>query len=282
MRLFEGNYMNLTIGWLYPDLMSTYGDRGNIMCLVKRCQWRGIGVKVERIFLDTPAEVLKKCNLLFMGGAQDRQQKIVEKDLREKKGAVIKELIEKEIPGLYICAAYQLFGHRYQPAEGIDIEGLHIFDIETKHFGKHKQRCIGNIVAELPQDFFGDTESLFTTIVGFENHGGRTYLGKGVKALANVLVGFGNNGEDNTDGLRYKNAIGNYFHGPILPKNPHLADWLITRALEVRYGKDVKLAPLDDDLEWKAHKAILEKLDIRGSDEKQFTAQKTEEKRARA
>lgn len=262
--------MNLTIGWLYPDLMSTYGDRGNIICLTKRCQWRGIDVEIKEIFLDTNPSELKSIDLLFAGGAQDRQQKIIEKDLRINKGKVIQELIEKEIPGLYICAAYQLFGHTYQPAEGETLEGLHIFDVETKHFGKDKPRCIGNIVAELPEEFFNikNQESRINnkgnsrTIVGFENHGGRTYLGKNVKALAKVLSGYGNNGEDGTDGFRYKNAIGNYFHGPILPKNPHLADWLITRSLEVKYKERVKLKVLNDNLEWQAHKAVLKKLGV--------------------
>lgn len=273
--------MKLTIGWLYPDLMSTYGDRGNIICLTKRCQWRKIDVTIKEIFLDTKPFELQSVDLLFAGGAQDRQQKIIEKDLRISKGKIIKELIEKEIPGLYICAAYQLFGHSYQPAEGETLEGLHIFDVETKHFGKDKPRCIGNIVAELPEEFFTEIHPrgvmassanwriqpatpgvVHRTIVGFENHGGRTYLGKGVKALAKVITGYGNNGEDGTDGFRYKNAIGNYFHGPILPKNPHLADWLISCALEVKYKKEIELQPLDDALEWQAHRAMLRRLKI--------------------
>ncbi len=265
--------MQLTIGWLYPDLMSTYGDRGNIICLTRRCAWRGINVEVQEIYLDSRASILEECDLLFAGGAQDRQQKIIEKDLRKHKGAVIKKLVERGVPGLYICAAYQMFGHSYQPAEGVKLEGLHIFDVETRHPGKDKPRCIGNIVAELPRDFFGVhlpgvhaatwKEDLGKTIVGFENHGGRTYLGKGVTALAKVLVGFGNNGEDGSDGFRYKNSIGNYFHGPILPKNPHLADWLIKTALEVKYKEPVELEPLDDELEWKAHDAMLRKLRIK-------------------
>lgn len=262
--------------------MSTYGDRGNVMCLANRCMWRGIDVEVEEITLETKASVVSQCDLLFVGGAQDRQQKIVEKDLREGKGSVIKDSIERGVPGLYICAAYQLFGHSYQPAEGETLEGLHIFDVESRHPGKGKDRCIGNIVATLPKEFFNVASSvqrlasseknsskkedlnnpLLLTIVGFENHGGRTYLGDGVQALAKVLKGFGNNGEDGTDGFRYKNAIGNYFHGPFLPKNPHIADWLIRRSLEVKYNTDVELDPLDDEIEWNAHKAILKKLGI--------------------
>ena len=270
--------MKISIGWFYPDLMSTYGDRGNVMCLSSRCTWRGIDVEIEEITLETRAKVVSQCDLLFVGGAQDRQQKIVEQDLREGKGAAIKETVERGIPGLYICAAYQLFGHSYQPAEGETLEGLHIFDVESKHPGKGKERCIGNIVATLPNEFFNSASSVQRlasreekmtkdkkeplTIVGFENHGGRTYLGDGVQALAKVIKGFGNNGEDGTDGFRYKNAIGNYFHGPFLPKNPHVADWLIQTALEVKYNTDVQLAPLDDELEWKAHTAILRKLRI--------------------
>lgn len=250
--------MSLTIAWLYPDLMSTYGDRGNILCLTQRCEWRKIQVQIRPIFLDSHVDELHGCDMIFAGGAQDRQQQIIEKDLRENKGDVIRTAIEHNVPGLYICAAYQLFGHSYQPAEGKTMEGLHIFDVTTRHFGKQKSRCIGNIVAELPTEMFSDAPR-HITIVGFENHGGRTYLGSGVTALARVIVGYGNNGEDRTDGFRYKNAIGNYFHGPILPKNPHLADWLIQKALEVKYCTTVKLTPLADELEWLAHEFAIKK-----------------------
>ena len=248
--------MELKIAWLYPDLMSTYGDRGNIICLVKRCEWRGIEAKTREIILETSSQKLKECDLIFMGGAQDRQQKIASDDLHKNKGPVLKEMIKEGIPGLFVCAAYQFLGHYYRPAEGEDIPGLGIFDLYTRHFGKDKPRCIGNIVAEISNFQF----PISNQIVGFENHGGRTYLGKNVKPLAKIIKGYGNNGEDGTEGAIYKNAIGSYLHGPILPKNPHLADYLIELALCKKYQKEIKLPQLNDSLEWQAHKSVLRKL----------------------
>ncbi len=242
------NY-SLTIGWLYPDLMSTYGDRGNIICLQKRCQWRGIEATVVELGLESTSESLQKCDLFFMGGAQDRQQKIAAEDLRKNKGPVLKQMIEEETPGLFICGAYQFMGHYYRPAEGEDIEGLHIFDLYTRHFGKDKPRCIGNIVIKNSH-----------YLVGFENHGGRTYLGKGVEPLGKVVVGYGNNGEDKTEGCVYINSIGTYLHGPILPKNPRLADHLIALSLSKKYHHEVELKPINDKLEWQAHDQMIKKL----------------------
>jgi len=270
--------MELTIGWLYPDLMSIYGDRGNIICLLKRCQWREIKVKLENISLTSHFSLLTSCDLLFMGGAQDRQQKIAAKDLQETKGPIIKEMIENFVPGLFVCGAYQFMGHFYRPANGKEIEGLHIFDLHTIHPGKNKPRCIGDIIVKTQSAKLkaqNDSEKVKTKIsnleirefdnflVGFENHGGRTYLGNRVKPLGKVIVGFGNNGEDKTEGCLYKNAVGTYLHGPVLPKNPHVADYLIKLALEKKYGDEVKLKPLDDSLEWQAHMVILAKLKIK-------------------
>jgi len=234
--------VKLTIGHLYPDLMNLYSDCGNIICLVRRCQWRGIEVEVKEVSPD----------ILFMGGGQDRQQKIVAEDFKKGRGEEIKEFIENGGVGLFICGAYQLMGKFYRPAEGPDLEGLGVFDIETYHFGKKKPRCIGNIVV----DWQGKT------LVGFENHGGRTYLGDKVKTLGKVLYGHGNNSEDGTEGAVYKNAFGTYLHGALLPKNPHLADHLIELTLKNKYGPDVKLPPLDDTLEWQAHNAVLRKLKL--------------------
>lgn len=255
------NKLKLVIGWLYPDLMSTYGDRGNIICLKKRCEWRGIEVEIQEIGLQSTANSLQQCDLLFMGGAQDRQQKIAGEDLKTNKGPAIRELVEKEVPGLFICGAYQFMGHYYKPAEGQEIPGLGIFDLYTVHLGKERERYIGNIIIEEKTNMF-DKDDKNNKIVGFENHGGRTYLGKGVKPLGKVMVGYGNNGEDKTEGCVYKNAMGTYLHGPILPKNPHLADWLIKKALFKKYGNGVELRQLDDTLEWQAHNFILKKLNI--------------------
>jgi CobQ-like glutamine amidotransferase family enzyme len=249
--------MNIRIGWLYPELMSTYGDRGNIFVFKKRTQWRGINIEIQSIDYRTTEKELRACDLVFGGGAQDRQQGIVIDDLRKNKGSVLKELFEKGVPGLFVCGSPQLLGHYYMTSDGKKLEGLGIFDMVTKHFGKDRPRCIGNLVCELSAVNFQSFPR--KTIVGFENHGGRTYLGEEVEPFARVIQGFGNNGEDKTEGAVYNNCIATYCHGPFLPKNPHIADWLITKALEVKYKKAVKLTPLDDELEWKAHDWIIQR-----------------------
>lgn len=247
---------SLTIGWLYPDLMSTYGDRGNVMVLQKRCEWRGINVKVVNIEQNTPDSELKSVNILFGGGAQDREQKIVIENLHKKR-QILKDLIENDTPALFVCGAPQLFGKYYEPSEGMRIEGLGIFDMFSKHPGPKKDRLIGNIIAQSQWPIAN------SYIVGFENHGGRTYLGADVKPFAHVLKGYGNNGEDGTEGVLYKNAIGSYLHGPLLPKNPEIADWLIRKALEVKYKEKVELKPLNDELSVRAKNVIAHRLDVK-------------------
>lgn len=241
----------LIIGWLYPELMSTYGDIGNIIVLQKRCQWRGIDVEVKKLDIGFKTEDLKKCDLIFMGGAQDKQQQIVSKDLTAKKEN-LRERIEKGIPGLYICGAYQFLGKYYKEADETIIPGLDILDLYTQNPGEKYERLIGNIIVK--------TE--LKNLVGFENHGGRTYLGKNVKPFGKVLVGFGNNGEDKTEGVVYKNSFGTYLHGPILPKNPRFADHLIKLVLEKKYQSPIDLSPIDDSLEWNAYKSIAMRLGV--------------------
>lgn len=238
------NY-SLKIGWLYPDLMSTYGDRGNIIVLSKRCKWRGIETEVKRLDVGFSERELESCDLLFMGGAQDTQQKIVSRDFSTKKTALLKSLIEGGTPGLYICGAYQFLGKYYKEADGTKIPGLGILDLYTEHPGENSKRLIGNIIINSP----------LGKLVGFENHGGRTYLADKKLAFAKVIKGFGNNAEDKTEGIMYENSIGTYLHGPALPKNSNLADFLIEKALEKKRGK-VKLKKLDDSLENKARNAI--------------------------
>lgn len=252
------NY-ELTIGWLYPELMSTYGDRGNIFVLTKRCEWRKVDVTIIPIDFKTTDKEIQACDMIFGGGSQDRQQGIVIDDLRTKKGPILKQVFERGVPGLFVCGSPQLLGHYYMTGDGTKLTGLGIFDMESKHFGKNKPRCIGNTVAELDKRFTKDDVRFKNkkTIVGFENHGGRTYLGKEVHPFAKVIKGCGNNGEDGTEGAIYKNCIATYSHGPFLPKNPHIADWLIAKALEVKYKKEIPLKPLDDSLEWQAHEFML-------------------------
>lgn len=258
-------HKQLTIGWLYPDLMSTYGDRGNILVLQKRCEWRDIEVKIVLVDQTTNDQSLKAIDLIFGGGAQDRAQEIVMRDLRKNKGKSIKELIENGIPALFVCGAPQLMGRFYEPAVGEKIEGLGIFDMETRNPGPEAPRLIGNIVAEVQwSNNPAQSEALRakSIIVGFENHGGRTYLGKNAKPFAKVIKGNGNNGEDGTEGVVYKNAIGCYFHGPLLPKNSIIADWLIKTALEVKYKEEIVLKELDDSLEKKAQQVIAKRLGV--------------------
>lgn len=240
--------MELSIGHLYPDLMNLYGDRGNVIALVRRCEWRGIGVRVLPLGLGETID-LDSVDLLFMGGGQDKEQKLIAEDFRETKGEGIAAGVEDGLPFLAICGAYQLLGHFYETAAGERLRGLGLLDLETR---AGKRRMIGNVVA-----VSGLAGGRSRTLVGFENHSGRTYLGPGVRALAKVEIGYGNNGEDGLEGAVHRNVVGTYLHGSLLPKNPWLADWLITAALRRRYGNVGPLAPLDDRLEETAHASAL-------------------------
>ncbi len=235
----------LLIAHLYPRLMNIYGDRGNILCLTRRCRDREIEVEVDELGVGDSL-VAGQHNLIFMGGAQDRDQRRVADDLRTTKGPALLEAAEAGTVILAVCGAYQLFGKHYVAASGEQLSGLGLFDLWTEHPGPADDRLIGNVVAELAGE--GDTIRL----VGFENHGGRTYLGPDAQPLAKVRSGFGNNGKDGTEGARYRNAFGTYLHGSLLPKNPAFADILIALALG-----ETKLAPLDDAIENAAHQAAL-------------------------
>jgi len=247
--------MNLTIAWLYPDLMSTYGDRGNVITLQKRCEWRGIEAEVKKISVDSPIEDLESTDLIFMGGAQDTQQEIVNRDLFAGRGEEIKKLVNKNVPGLFICGAYQFMGNYYKTAEGKILKGLKLFDLYTVSSKLGEKRLIGNVI--IKSKVKSQKSKVF---VGFENHGGRTYLKDKSQAFALVEKGYGNNSEDATEGIIFKNAIGSYLHGPLLPKNPEIADWLISLALEVKYKKKIELKPLNDELELKAREEIIKKI----------------------
>ena len=235
----------LRLGHLYPSLMNVYGDRGNIICLERRCRLRGIDLRVTAL---EPGDELAPddFDLLFMGGAQDREQRLVAEDLLSLKAAPLREAVEAGVVFLGVCGGYQLAGRFYRGAAGEELTGAGVLDLYTLHPGPQARRLIGNAVAEWEGG----------TLVGFENHGGRTYLGPGCTPLGRVVRGFGNDGESGFEGARYRNAFGCYLHGPVLPKNPALADRLISLALERRYG-DGALAPLDEALELRAHAAAL-------------------------
>ncbi len=242
----------INIGWLYHNLMNTYGDRGNIIALLYRLKKRGLKSKLIKISVNDSYQLLKNLDFVFMGGAQDKQQEIVNKDLFKKKGEVLKELIYQGIPGLYVCGAYQFLGNYYKAADGTVIDGLKIFDIYTENPGFNYPRLIGDIIIK---PYFLSNK----IVVGFENHGGRTYLGKDLQSFAQVIKGFGNNGQDKTEGVIFKNSIGTYLHGPILPKNPELTDWFIKKILEKKYKKKIKLKKIDNKYELLAKKQILKK-----------------------
>ncbi len=236
------NGLKLSIAHLYPKHLNLYGDRGNIITLIKRCQWRGIEVDFEEINV---GDSMKDHDLYFIGGGQDKQQEDVAQELYSHKDKLISQRDNGSV-FLGICGGYQLFGHYYQPHDKDRLQGISLMDAYTVAGDK---RFIGNVTVKT--NFLTPN-----TLVGFENHSGLTYLGEGVEALGVTVIGNGNNGKDGLEGARYKNVFGTYLHGSLLPKNPHFADYLITLALEKRYGEKINLEPLDDTLEQDAHKSV--------------------------
>jgi lipid II isoglutaminyl synthase (glutamine-hydrolysing) len=255
----------LTIGWLYPTLMSTYGDRGNVITLQRRCQWRGIPVAIEPLDANTDADRFYGVDIIVGGGAQDRQQEIVMRDLQGRKAEAMRNQLEKGIPGVFTCGSPQLLGHYYEPAFGQRIEGLGLLDLVSKHPGPDAKRCIGNVVFEITASPLAQELQAMTgerpIVIGFENHGGRTYLNS-VAPLGKVIAGYGNNGEDGYEGAFYRHAIATYAHGPLLPKNPFIADWLIQKALEQKYQEAVSLTKLDDSLAISARSSLFDRLQV--------------------
>jgi len=275
-------HLTLTLGHLYPDQLNLYGDRGNILVLRQRCQQRGIKLLVVSLGVGD-ALAPDEYDMLFIGGGQDREQAHLAQDLHETKSIGLWAAIEDEMPVLAVCGGYQLLAHYYRPASGPDMRGLGVFDAWTIHKGPRVARCIGDIAISWNG----------STLVGFENHGGRTYLGT-AQPLGKVLKGHGNNAEDASEGAIYRNAYGTYMHGSLLPKNPHFADYLIGLALRRTYGKNdwvdaasfeeegdltngattpdnpeatdydpsEVLTPLDDRLEWEAHAFLLERMGL--------------------
>jgi len=253
------NY-KLNICHLYPDLMDTYGDMGNIITIQKRCAWRGIKTEISKASI---GQNLKsdEYDLFFFGGGQDNVQTAVAKDLKSK-ASLIKDSIEKGSVLLSICGGYQLLQKYFKTQTGEVIEGISLFDAYTVG---SENRMIQNLLIETEENLNEEIDKAYPSnnlpsnyLIGFENHSGKTYLGKAVKPLGSVVIGSGNNGEDSTEGAIYKNAFGCYLHGSLLPKNPHFADFLICKALE-RKNQDVVLEPLDDSIEWLAHSKAVEK-----------------------
>lgn len=243
----------LNICHLYPDLLNLYGDRGNIISLKKRAEWRGINVNVHNITLGD-AFVPEKYDIVFLGGGQDYEQEIIQDDVLRIKGNEIRNALESNKVFLCICGGYQLLGKYYKTWDGKEIEFLGALNLWT--IGG-KKRMIGNIVFEC--DFL-KSETCDGKVVGFENHSGRTYLGPEIQPLGKIIKGSGNNGEDNFEGAIYKNVYCSYSHGSLLPKNPSFTDHLITLALKQKYSEFVSLSRLNDDFEELAHNSMIKRL----------------------
>ncbi|MBQ8077411.1 MAG: glutamine amidotransferase [Eubacterium sp.] len=235
--------MMIKIAHLYPDMLNLYGDRGNIIALTERMNARGIEVQTDAITMGKTFNA-DDYDILFIGGGQDFEQDVLLEDLKQGKDVQIQNAIEGGKVMLAICGGYQMLGKYYKTYDGKMLEYMGALDFYTE--GK-PERMIGNYAYKTKEGI---------EVVGFENHSGRTYLGNGVEPLGKMIKGYGNNGEDGTEGVRYKNTFGTYSHGPVLPKNPQFADLLISKALENKYGKS-ELAPLDDTLEEKAQKQVM-------------------------
>ena len=239
----------ISICHLYPDILNLYGDRGNIIAMTRRLEWRGIAVYLNEVPLGEPLDY-GKYDIFFIGGGQDFEQQILLKDLSCGKSAAIKDAVEAEKTFLCICAGYQLMGSYYKTRDNIEIPFIGAMDFHT--IGQ-TERMIGDYM------FICKPSERGMAVVGFENHSGKTYLGSGVRPLGEVLKGFGNNGEDLTEGARYKNVFCSYAHGSLLPKNPMLCDHILKTALYAKYG-EFELPILDDFFENKAHAYISSRL----------------------
>lgn len=233
----------LRILQLYPEDMNIYGDWGNTLTLVQRAKWHGLSV--ELLEYNPGDDFPENVHLIVGGGGQDSGQSIIQQDL-EKIAPTLKQLAENNVPMLMICGLYQLFGHFFKTKDGLVINGIGLLDIET--YGG-TQRLIGNIVTQSHQ---------FGTIIGYENHSGLTYLGTNVEPLGFVQKGAGNNGQDSSEGAVYKNVIGSYLHGSLLPKNPKIADYLIEQAATQAFGAFTPTV-IDDSFANKARKIAIDR-----------------------
>jgi len=227
---------------LYPDLMNIYADRGNMLMLERRCAWRGFGFRLAAAGLGERVDP-DAHQLFYIGGGQDRDQALCARDMATVKRDALHAAADAGKVVLAVCGGYQLLGHSYELGDE-ELPGVGLVDLHTVR--EPGPRLIGNVAIEV------ELHDGPAVLAGFENHGGRTYLGAGARPLGRVLSGHGNNGRDGFEGVRRANVIGTYLHGPLLPKNAHFADWLIATALGLE-----RLAPLEDALEDDAHREAL-------------------------
>jgi CobQ-like glutamine amidotransferase family enzyme len=246
--------VKLTIAHLYPDYLNIYADRGNLAVLTERSRLRGIDISVVSVGIGEPTPV-EEIDLYYVGGGQDREQAVVAPDLAAR-GEVLREAISAGRVLLAVCGGYQLLGRYYRDRSGRDQRGAGVFPLKTV---AGERRLIGDVLIECELE-----SGVRRTVAGFENHAGRTLLDAGAGAFGRVVAGFGNDGESGYEGCRIVNAIGTYLHGPLLPRNPWLADWLILRAAEFRTGEPATLAELPDSLERQAHTVAAARARSRG------------------
>lgn len=249
MPLVRDDVKPLTIVHLFPELLNLYGDGGNVIALTRRLQWRGLPVEVREVGMGDTMD-FSQADIVFIGGGADREQMIVKDAMVARKSELSAYVADGGVL-LAVCGGYQFLGHSYA-MDDVVVEGLGVIDMETV---RGEGRLIGNAVIQ--------SDICDAPIVGFENHGGRTTLGPNAKPLGRVLgKTFGNNGEDGFEGVHQGNLIGTYLHGPLLPKNPQVADYLIAQAYE-RRGDALELAPLDDAIELEANRVMAKRLNVR-------------------
>jgi lipid II isoglutaminyl synthase (glutamine-hydrolysing) len=235
--------VKIVVGHLYPDYLNIYADRGNIAVLARRAAWRGHEVEVRNISVGAPVEPGEH-DLLYVGGGQDREQALVAEDLAGK-AVGVRAAVDGGAAVLAVCGGYQLLGRSYRDLQGEGLPGIGVFPLETV---AGETRMIGDVLLECELE-----PGVVRALAGFENHAGRTYLDPGAEPLGRVVAGFGNDGESGLEGCRVGRAVGTYLHGPLLPRNPWFADWVLGQALAHRLGEPPVFEALPDELEQQAH-----------------------------
>ena len=246
--------MKIVVGHLYPDYLNIYADRGNMAVLACRAAWRGHELEVRPVSVGEAVRPGEH-DLLYVGGGQDREQALVAQDLAAKAQGVI-EAVTEGAALLAVCGGYQLLGRSYRDVHGEDLPGIGLLPLDTV---AGETRMIGDVLLECELE-----PGASRTLAGFENHAGRTRLDRGAQPLGRVVAGFGNDGESGWEGCRVGRAVGTYLHGPLLPRNPWFADWLLAQALAHRLGEPPELEPLPDELEHEAHAVSARRAETRG------------------
>jgi CobQ-like glutamine amidotransferase family enzyme len=244
----------IVVGHLFPDYLNIYADRGNMAVLERRAAWRGHELEVRPLSVDDEVRPGEH-DLYYVGGGQDREQELIAPALAAKGGA-LREAAARGAAVLAVCGGYQLLGRFYRDQSGDELPGVGLFPLHTV---AGERRMIGDVLLECELE-----PGAVRTLAGFENHAGRTHLDEGAEPLGRVVAGFGNDGESGYEGCRVGPALGTYLHGPLLPRNPWLADWLLAQALAHRAGDVPELEPLPDELEAEAHEVSAARARTRG------------------